>query len=98
MPRQQPTDEEIKADIMNKLLRKNCWGAKYLPLDSLVNWLAKRIRRNGKRVRRILRVLVNEGYLLLHKGGRTVSLNPTMSKQVDEYIERVIEKYRRNNL
>lgn len=93
MPKRDTADEEVKADIMNKLLRKNCWGAKYLPVDSLVNWLAKRVRKNGKRIRRIVRVLVNDGYLLLHKGGRTVSLNPIMSKQVVEYIERVIEEY-----
>jgi len=87
------TDEEIKADIMNRLLRKGCWGAKYLPLDSLVNWLAKRVKRNGKRVRKIIKELVNDGYLLLHKGGRTASLNPTMSREIIEYVERVIERH-----
>lgn len=90
MPRRVTTDEEIKADVMNRLLRRNCWGAKYLPVDTLVNWLAKRVRRDGKRIRRIVRMLVNDGYLLLHKGGKTVSLNPTVSRQVVEYIERVI--------
>ena len=93
MPKHQLTDEEIKADIMNKLLRKNCWGAKYLPLDSLVNWFAKRVKRDGKRVRRIIRALVNNGYLLLHKRGETVSLNPIMSKEIVEYIERIINRY-----
>jgi hypothetical protein len=91
VPKRQATDEEIRADIMNKLLRKNCWGARYLPVDSLVNWIAKRVKRNGKRVRRIIRELVNDRYLLLHKGGRTVSLNPTLSRRVVEYIERVFE-------
>jgi hypothetical protein len=93
MPRRELTDAEIKADVMNKLLRKNCWGAKYLPLDSLVNWLAKRVKRDGKRVRRIIRSLVNNGYLLLHKRGKTVSLNPMMSKEIVEYIERIINRY-----
>ena len=93
MPRRELTDAEIKADVMNKLLRKNCWGAKYLPLDSLVNWLAKRVKRDGKRVRRIIRALVNNGYLLLHKRGETVSLNPIISKEIVEYIERIINRY-----
>lgn len=93
MPKRQTTEAEIKADIMNKLLRKNCWGAKYLPLDSLVNWLAKRVKRDGKRVRRLVKALVNEGYLLLHKGGKTVSLNPMMSKEIIEYVERLIDRY-----
>ena len=82
------TDEEIKADIMNKLLRKNCWGAKYMPIDTLVNWLSKKVKRDGKRVRSLIKTLVQDGYLLLHKGGKTASLNPTMSKEITEYVER----------
>jgi hypothetical protein len=84
---------EGKADVMNRLLRKGCWGAKYLPLDSLVNWLAKKVKSNGKRVRKIIKELANDGYLLLHKGGQTASLNPAMSREIIEYIERVIERH-----
>lgn len=93
MSRRVMTDEKIKADVMNRLFRRNCWGARYLPVDTLVNWLAKRVRKNGKRIRRIIRMLINDGYLLLHKRGKTVSLNPTKSKEVLDYIERVIERY-----
>lgn len=35
------SDEEIKADLMYRLLRKHCWGAKYIPVDILVNWISK---------------------------------------------------------
>lgn len=41
-------NEEIKADIMNKLLRRNCWGAKYMPVDTIVNWLAKKLNQTVK--------------------------------------------------
>lgn len=92
MPKRKLSDEEIKTDVMNRLLRKNCWGAKYLPLDTLVNWLAKRVKRNGKRVKKIIKILVNQGFLLLHKGGETVSLNPRMSREIVEFIKRVIER------
>jgi hypothetical protein len=84
-------DAEIKADIMNRLLRKGCWGAKYLPVDTLINWLSKKVKRNGKRIKGLVKVLVEDGYLLLHKGGKTVSLNPALSKEITDYIERVIE-------
>jgi len=87
------TDEEVKADVMNRLLRKGCWGAKYFPLDSLVNWLAKKVKSNGKRVRKIIKELANDGYLLLHKGFQTASLNPAMSREIIENIERVIERH-----
>jgi len=84
------SDEEIKADIMHKLMRKGCWGAKYLPLESLVRWLSKKIRKNGKRVRRLIKELVKEGYLLARKGSKTISLNPSLSSEIIEYIERII--------
>jgi len=92
MSKRETTDAEIKADVMNRLLRKNCWGAKYLPLDTLVNWLAKRVKRNGKRVKKIIKILVNQGYLLLHKRGETVSLNPALSREIAEYIEKIIQR------
>mgnify|MGYP006910675145 CR=1 FL=1 len=92
MSKRETTDAEIKADVMNRLLRKNCWGAKYLPLDTLVNWLAKRVKRNGKRVKTIIKILVNQGYLLLHKHGETVSLNPALSREIAEYIEKIIQR------
>lgn len=82
------SDEQIKADIMNKLLRKDCWGAKYLPVDTLVHWIGKQVKRNGKRVEKLIRELVKEGYLFIHKKGGTVSLNPSRSREISEYIER----------
>jgi len=86
------SDEEIKADAMNRLMRKGCWGARYLPVDSLVHWLSKKVKRNGKRIRRLIKELVKEGYLLVHKGGKTISLNPALNRQIIEYIERIIRK------
>jgi hypothetical protein len=85
------TDEEIKADLMHRLLRKRCWGAKYLPLDTLINWISKQVKKNGKRVRRCIEDLAREGYLLLHKKRNTVSLNPVRSKEIIEFIERILK-------
>ncbi len=85
-----PSDEEIKADIMNRLLRKHCWGAKYFPLDTLVRWIDKKIKENGKRVQRLVRQLVDDNYLLLHKKGTTISLNPARKRQIIDLIRRFI--------
>ena len=82
-------DEEIKADIMNRLMRRGCWGGRYLPLDSLVNWLSKKVKRDGKRIRRLIKELIKEGYILTHKGGETISLNPALGREIIEYIERI---------
>ena len=86
------SDEEIKADAMNRLMRKGCWGARYLPVDSLVHWLSKKVKRNGKRIRRLIKELVKERYLLVHKEGRAISLNPALNKEIIECIERIIRR------
>jgi hypothetical protein len=83
------TDEQIKASILEFLVKKGRWGAHYYPLDTMVRWLGKKVRKNGKRVRTCSSRLVNEGYLLMHKRGQTVSLNPSVSKEIVQYIERV---------
>lgn len=82
------TDEQIRADIMDRLLRRHCWGEKYLPIDSLVNWMGKQIKRNGKRIRKLLDELAKEGFLFLHKRNTTALLNPGMKGQIVKYIEK----------
>jgi len=87
----QMTDTEVKAEILSFLNKKGRWGAHYFPLDTLVNWLGRKIKRNGKRVRKCMEDLTGEGYLLLHKKGNTVSLNPVRSKEIIEFIERILK-------
>ena len=85
------SEQEIKADLMHRLLRKHCWGAKYLPLDTIVRWMSGKIKRNGRRIQRAVRQLVNEGYLILHKRGKTVSLNPTKSREIIDFIGKIVK-------
>jgi len=85
------SDEQIKADIMNRLMRRNCWSAKYLPIDTLVNWLAKKLKPDGKRVRRLIKELIREGYLVPHKKGKTISLNSAKSEEIIKYIEKFLK-------
>ena len=86
------SDDEVKADILDRLMRRGCWGGRYLPLDSLVHWLSKKVKRDGKRVRRLIKELVKQRYILLHKGGKTISLNPALNREIIEYIERIIRR------
>jgi len=48
------------------------------------------VKKNGRRVRKAAKQLVNEGFLILHKGGETVSLNPTRSREITEFIARFL--------
>ncbi len=88
----QLTDNQIKAAILTLLEKKGRWGAHYFPLDTLINWLGRKVKRNSKRVRRCMEDLVREDYILLHKGGKTVSLNPEKGIEIIENIKSVTKK------
>lgn len=83
-------DEEIKADILNRLFRRGCWGGRYLPVKSLVNWLGKQIKKNGRRVRKAIDELHKDGLLLKHKGGETISLNTKRKREITEHLARFL--------
>ena len=85
------SDSEVRALILDWLVRHGRWGAHYFPLDTLINKLSHVIRNNGKRVRKFVKELAQEAYLLAHKGGETVSLNPSMNKDILEYIKTVLK-------
>jgi len=54
----------------------------------MVNWLGKKVKRNGRRVERMIKELVRDGYLFVHKKGGTVSLNPSRGQEISEYVEK----------
>lgn len=87
----QITDDQVTASILEFLLKKGKWGSHYYPLDTMVRWLAKKVMRDGKRVKACMKALMNERYILIHKRGKTVSLNPRMSKEIMEFIRRTAE-------
>lgn len=80
------SEKQIKADLMHRLFRRHCWGARYFPLEALVRWMSSKVERDGRRVQRVIRQLVGEGYIILHKRGKTVSLNPARSREITEFI------------
>jgi len=82
------TDAEVRAAILSLLEKKGRWGAHYLPLDTMIHWLGRKVKRDGKRVNRCVEELAKEGYIFLHKKGNTVSLNPSRSQEIIEYVRR----------
>jgi len=66
-------------------------GAKYLPLDTIIRWMSGKIKRNGRRIQRAVRQIVNDGYLILHKGGKTASLNPAKSREIVEFVRKFVK-------
>ena len=87
MSKVEPSDNELKAEIMYRLQRKGCWGKVYLPVDALVKWLGNKIKRNGKRARKLIDELVQDGYVGRYKKGETIYLNFSRRNEIMKYIE-----------
>lgn len=87
MAPREKTDDQIKAEILDKLMRRGRWGGHYLPVDTLVNWLGKGVKGNGSRVRNMIVELHRGGYLLTHKGGRTISLRSDRQQDIYQFLE-----------
>jgi hypothetical protein len=91
MRREYP-DEELKALILNFIMRKGRWGEHYFPIDTMANWLGQVVKNNGKNIKKKVKELANDGFLILHKGNTTASLNPRMKREIVEYIERYLRE------
>jgi len=80
------SDEQVKATILEFLIKKGRWGAHYFPIDTLVNWMGRKVERDGKRVRACLKELAKQGYILMHKRGGTASLNPALAERIRDLV------------
>jgi hypothetical protein len=83
------TDEQVKASILEFLVKKGRWGAHYFPVDTLVNWMGRKVEKNGRRVRACVKELAKQGCVLTHKRGGTASLNPALAQQIRQLINRL---------
>jgi len=86
------TDEEISAIIFDKLDRKGYWGGKYKPYISVVSWLEAKVRKNGKRVKKVVDRLVKNRYLLAKKGGEVLSLNTKKKQEIQRIMDKELER------
>jgi len=75
------SDEELKALILNFIMRKGRWGEHYFPIDTMTNWLGQVVKNNARNVRKKVKELAKDGYLILNKGNKTASLNPKPKQQ-----------------
>lgn len=83
-------DNELKALILNFIMRKGRWGKHYFPIDTMANWLSQVVQNNGKNIGKKVKELAGEGYLILHKQNTTASLNPRAKREIMEFIERYL--------
>lgn len=82
------SDSELRAEILNFIMRKGRWGEHYFPIDTMANWLGQVVKNNGKNIRKKVKDLAKERFLILHKVNTTASLNPRLKREIEEYVER----------
>jgi len=80
-------DQKVRISILVFLFNKGRWGENYFPLQTMTNWLGKRIKNDGKRLKSCIKDLANEDYIIFHKGHNTVSLNPRLSMEIRKLVE-----------
>ena len=89
--RRDHSDSEVKALILDWLVRHGRWGAHYFPLDNLVNKLSHAVKNNGEKIKRAAGELLKQRYLFVHKKRNTVSLNPARNREIVEYLIKIMK-------
>lgn len=84
------SDQELKALILNFIMRKGRWGEHYFPIDTMAKWLGQVVQNNGKNVREKVDKLTKDGYLILWKRNTTASLNPRARREIVEFIDKYL--------
>ncbi len=84
------SDEQLKAEIMLNLARKNCFGGKHTAAENMFRGLdQRRLGKEGlKRARNLANELIKQGFIFTKPAhyGLQVSLNPAKSKEIKEII------------
>jgi len=81
---------EIKAQILNILERRGCWGSCQIPKDTIINWLGKKVLDNGKSVSKVIDDLWQDRLIWYHNKQETISLNPHRKQEIYDYIDKYI--------
>jgi len=88
MPPAELTDEQVKALILNFLLRRKRWGARYYNRQRMVRSLGLDVLGDGKVVSRCMDELVKSRWVNLRKKGDTISLNISYIREITGHIDR----------
>jgi len=80
------TDGEIEVTILDKLARRGKWG-RYLPTTVIIRDISHKIKKDGKRVKRIMDQLGKNGLIWQKKSGEVTALNPHRKSEILEKIK-----------
>ena len=92
MVKRDMSDEEIMADILNRLVNAGMWGTGHQDVDQLKSWLTSQLKKNGKRVNKAINRLFRERLIGKKNNGRSIYANPNRRNEIDTIIREYLEK------
>ena len=87
MVRRDLTDEQIKADILNRLVNAGAFGSYHLPIDQMRRWIQNKIKKNGKTVTKCIDELARTG-LLIKTARNTIYADRQRLDEIFDYIDK----------
>ncbi len=90
MVRRDLTDEQIKADVLNRLVNAWAFGSYHIPVDRIRGWIQNKIKKNGKKVTKCIEDLARTG-LLVKTARNTIYADHQRLDEIFDYIDRHIK-------
>jgi hypothetical protein len=81
------TDEQIKADILNRLVNAGAFGSYHIPVDQMRHWIQNKIKKDGKTVTKCIDDLARKG-LLIKTARNTIYADHRRLDEIFDYIDR----------
>jgi len=84
-----PSDEELTALILEKMDRRGFWGGRHTDFHNVAKGFPPQYQ---ERIKELLEGLMRKGWVVPKRTsyGLHVWLNPKMSKEIREYIDRYL--------
>lgn len=90
MVRRDLTDEQIKADILNRLVNAGAFGSYHIPMDRMRSWIQNKIKKDGKTVTKCIEDLARTG-LLIKTSRNTIYADHQRLDEIFGYIDKHIK-------
>jgi len=81
------TDEQIKADILNRLVNAGAFGSYHIPIDRMRGWIQNKIKKNGRIVTKCTDDLAGTG-LLIKTARNTIYADRQRLDETFDYIDK----------
>jgi hypothetical protein len=86
------SEEQIMADILNRLVNSGYWGKGHQNIEQLTSWVKNHVKEDGVKVRKCIRRLSQERFIGINKGGKSIYANPRYRKEIAEFIEKYLNE------